>query len=236
VSIRDIESPSDPSLNSRTTAISGPSKKEPPLIISTWGVGWQTPNLIIICYVLCMCHFPNTKSFDLIQSNLAFAIAIAHLLLFRFIDGKEADGPHRIAPQSNISTASNILANAFGFALRGSLTIAFVQHLWHLLRVSTMKVSTIELLFSIRSNPLQIFRWSSIRATPTLCILASLMWLLQIATGFPPGAITVATIQRVSYKTINVPTFNTSFVRDICPVVEFDTNHSNWIDGKWFWY
>ena len=53
----------------------------------------------------------------LTNPSLALAIAIAHLLLFRYLDGKEADGPNEVAPQSYISTASNILANGLYVSL-----------------------------------------------------------------------------------------------------------------------
>lgn len=135
-----------------------------------------------------------------------------HLILFRTLDGKDADGPLRIAPQSYVSTASNILANAFGIALKASLAIAFSQYLWHLFRVQTMKISTIELLYSIRSNPFQIFRIATLRATPTLCALALIMSLSTIAISFPPGAITISVAPRTSYRPVVVPSFNASFV------------------------
>ncbi|EKD18218.1 hypothetical protein MBM_03990 [Drepanopeziza brunnea f. sp. 'multigermtubi' MB_m1] len=51
----------------------------------------------------------------------ALAIAITHPTLFRYIDGKEADGPTQINPQGYVTTTSNVLANAFGFAMRASL-------------------------------------------------------------------------------------------------------------------
>jgi hypothetical protein len=104
------------------------------------------------------------------------------------------------------------MANTFGFAPRAALSVAFAQYLWHLFRVQTMKVSTIELLFAIRNNPFQIFRMSTLAASPTLCLLAAIMWALQIVTGFPPGAITVVTTQHASYEIWTVPTFNASFV------------------------
>lgn len=75
-----------------------------------------------------------------------------------------------------------------------------------------MKVSTIELLFTIRTNLFMLFRTAVIRAAPVLCLLALLMWGSQVATSFPPGAITVTTAQRVTYNMISVPTFNASFV------------------------
>lgn len=154
----------------------------------------------------------HTFPVEAVSDEVALILAVAHLILFQYIDGKEADGPNRIAPQGYITTASNILANAFGFSLRASLAIAFVQHLWHLLRVTSMKVSTIEALFCVRANPLLLFKAAVIRATPLLCALASIMWLSQVVTSFPPGAISIAPSQTVSFMNIPVPFFNASFV------------------------
>lgn len=133
-------------------------------------------------------------------------------MLFRYIDGKEADGPNRIAPQGYITTASNVLANAFGLALRTCLAVAFVQHLWHLLRVTTMKVSIIESLFCVRANPFLLCQASVIRATPLLCLLAIVILLSQVVTSFPPGAISITSTQKTSFGDVQVPTFNASFV------------------------
>lgn len=146
------------------------------------------------------------------SSKLALVIAGAHLFLFRYIHGMEATGPNQIIPQSYVSTISNVLANSFGFALRAALAIAFCQYLWHLLRVSAMKVSTIELLFTIRTNLFMVFRLAVIRAAPVLFLIALVMWGSQVATSFPPGAITISAARRVTYDMISVPTFNASFV------------------------
>lgn len=90
--------------------------------------------------------------------------------------------------------------------------MSFAQYLWHLFRVQTMKVSTIELLFAIRSNPFQIFRISTLAASPTLCLLAAFIWALQVVISFPPGSISVITIQHASFEIPTVPTLNASFV------------------------
>jgi hypothetical protein len=80
-----------------------------------------------------------------------------------------------------------------------------------------MKVSTIELLFTVRTNFFMIFRVAAMRAAPTLCALAILMWGMQVATSFPPGAITVTTAGRITYREVTVPTFNASFVSSFGP-------------------
>ncbi|TVY80729.1 hypothetical protein LSUE1_G003442 [Lachnellula suecica] len=146
-------------LNASPTGTVDPSTSEPAFIKAKWGIGSKTPALMAAFYILTL------------------AIAVTHLLLFRHIDGKEADGPHRVASQAWITTSSNILANAFGYSYRSALAIAFAQHLWYLLRQSTMKVSTIESLFSIRANPFQLFKLAVLRATPLLCTLAFIIYI-----------------------------------------------------------
>lgn len=119
-------------------------------------------------------------------------------------------------PQSYVATASNIISNAFGFAIRGAMAVAFTQYLWHLLRAHSMKVSTVELLFCLRTNPFHLFKYSAYQATPILCALAIFIWGTQVVTGFPPGALTVITSQVLRYQIVPAPTFNASFVRIEC--------------------
>lgn len=68
-----------------------------------------------------------TNWLKIAKRPLALVLALVHLILFRFLDERRADGPLRIAPQSYVSTASNIIANTFGIALKASLAIAFSQ-------------------------------------------------------------------------------------------------------------
>jgi len=105
-----------------------------------------------------------------------------------------------VIPQSYVATASNIISNAFGYAIRGSMAVAFTQYLWHLLRAHSMKVSTVELLFCLRTNPFHLFKYSAYKATPVLCALAIFLWGTQVVTGFPPGAITVITSSYLQRK------------------------------------
>ncbi|KAI6717025.1 hypothetical protein JHW43_000491, partial [Diplocarpon mali] len=70
---------------------------------------------------------------------LALVLAVFHLGVFQYLNGKAADGPDQIASQGYIATASNFLADAFGCAWRAALAVAFVQCLWHLLRTTTME-------------------------------------------------------------------------------------------------
>lgn len=111
-----------------------------------------------------------------------------------------------------MSTASVILSNAFGMSLKASLAIAFTQYLWYTLRISAMKISTIDSLFSIRDNVFLLFNPRVIVGGPELIIIAAMIWLIQIVASFPPGALTIESSTTSWNDTMNIPTFNASFV------------------------
>lgn len=143
-----------------------------------------------------------------LMSPLALMIAVTHLLIFRFLDGKRTDG----IPQTYVTTASNIMATLFGASLIAALAIAFTQYLWQLMRRTSMKVINIERLFTIRINPFLLFNPAVIRCAPVLFFCAVLIWCIHIATSFPPGALTVQLTKRTSFQMLPVPTFNSSEV------------------------
>jgi hypothetical protein len=66
---------------------------------------------------------------DIIRLSLAVIISSLHFALFRFLDGKQADGSRKTVSQSYVSTASNILAFGFQLCLQLSLGTVFVQYL-----------------------------------------------------------------------------------------------------------
>lgn len=131
-------------------------------------------------------------------------------MLFRYLDNKSVQLHHNL--QTYITTTSNLLAYLFTASIKIALAVAFAQHLWHIMRRSEMKVSTIEMLFSIRSNPLRLFRINSIKKTWILFSLAVLLYIIPIATSFPPGALTVRSTSPVEIVPSKVPTYNGSFV------------------------
>jgi len=137
-------------------------------------------------------------------------VAVAHLSMMLFLDKRSIDK----YPQSYITTASTVLAGAFGICMQISLGAAFTQHLWHVLRKSARKVSTIESLFTLRTDLFGLFKWDVIQAAPMLIMLAVIIWSLLVATTFPPGALTVVFQSSTTSAIVPVLTVNTSFVKD----------------------
>jgi hypothetical protein len=172
---------------------------------------------------MSLVRFPAFANFHLLftgiyLTNAALLIAFLHLGLFLYLNHKQSDGKGRAAPQSYVSTASNILSNTFGLSLKTSLAIASTQFLWYTLRNSHLRVSTIESLFQLRFNPFLVFDRLVITSGPILVLIAIVIWALQIAASFPPGALTIAASNRTSNQNMNVPTFNASFVR-LCSLI-----------------
>jgi hypothetical protein len=137
--------------------------------------------------------------------------AIIHLVVFIALDDKQADGPHSIS-QSYVATLSHLLGLIFRSCLCGALIIAFTQSMWRLMRIQTVKISSIELLFNIIQNPFVLAYPAVVQTAPMLFILVLFTWLLPIAITFPPGALIVVSKPVWSVYNTTVPTYNASFL------------------------
>lgn len=107
-------------------------------------------------------------------------------------------------------TISTLFATIFKSGLLGSLAIACTQYLWYTARNTTLKVVTLDALFSIRSNPMVLAQPSVLRAAPVLFIIAVLCKVVTVASIYPPGALTVISRPFVTTTSAQVGTFNSS--------------------------
>lgn len=148
---------------------------------------------------------------------LAIAISTTHFLFCWYLSGRPADGPYPHVPQTYSTTASILLANSFGLLLRISLSLSFTQYLWHILRTTLLRVSTIEQLFIMRSDPLSLFNTTVLQKAWPLVLITALLWSIPVAVSFPPGALTIVPSSRSNIVTdALVPTFNASDVSQFC--------------------
>ncbi|PHH87090.1 hypothetical protein CDD83_9324 [Cordyceps sp. RAO-2017] len=157
-------------------------------------IGVKTPSLMIVSYLL------------------AITLAVVHYCFFLAISGSAAEGPGPHLPQTYSTTISILLANGFGLALRFSLSIAFTQYLWKLVRVTPMRLSTIDNLFSLRATPTNLLDFTIVSQASPLAFMAIIIWTMPIFTGFPAGAMTVSPTQKHQVMSnVSVPTFNASY-------------------------
>jgi hypothetical protein len=80
------------------------------------------------------------------------------------------------------------------------------------MRIKTVKVSSIELLFKITQNPFLLALPEVVKTAPPLFILALFTWLLPNAITFPPGALIVVSNQVQSSYNATVTTYNGSSI------------------------
>jgi hypothetical protein len=158
------------------------------VVTSTWRLGWATLSLMVGFYLL------------------SFLTAIMHGVMFLKLDGFPVDeqGPYS---QPYVTTMSTLLANVFKTSLCISLSVAFTQHLWRVLRSKTLQVATVERLFNVRTSLMPYFSWTAVSSAPWLFALANFMLVLSLAKIFPPGALTVTPRSFSVTQTARAPTF-----------------------------
>jgi hypothetical protein len=132
--------------------------------------------------------------------NVALLCSVAHYVLFSQLNHQIADGDLAPIRQSYVTASSLVLATLFRAALLGGVGICFAQMLWRLLRDQSFRVSTIENLFQMRSNPLKLASNQVMRKGTLLFLVAVYMWMDPVAVTFPPGALTISTRPSPYYR------------------------------------
>lgn len=143
-------------------------------------------------------------------------------------------------PQSWVATISTALVFAFRSSLGSALLIAFTQQIWKLFRHKPLKgtfpalillltrltpiVSTIDLLYTVLSSPVNLFYPELAISAPLEFLFALVFWSLPIATIFPPGALVIAPETRITLRNATVPTFNPNYSLPVTPATTTDTS------------
>ncbi|KNG87436.1 hypothetical protein ANOM_004258 [Aspergillus nomiae NRRL 13137] len=162
-----------------------PSQSETPIVthdlddptrnqgqVCQWGIGWKTT--LILC-----------GSF-----SLALALAITHALVFNYLDGK-LENDRNIPSQTYVTAASTIVANVISFCIRICLAAAFTQYFWHIVRISPMRLETLEFLYTMRGSPTSFFSLTVLQKGWLLAIITMVLWAVPVAMSFPSSSMTV---------------------------------------------
>ncbi|KAB8212130.1 hypothetical protein BDV34DRAFT_219346 [Aspergillus parasiticus] len=157
--------------------------------ICQWGIGWKTT--LILC-----------GSF-----SLALALAITHTVVFHYLDGKLENDPN-IPSQTQVTAASTIVANIISFCIRICLAAAFTQYFWHLVRVSPMRLETLEFLYTMRGSPMSFFSLTVLQKGWLLAIITMVLWAVPIAMSFPSSSMTVRSTTRTHEFQTQMPGMN----------------------------
>lgn len=139
-------------------------------------------------------------------TNSALLVAMLHLVMMRYLDGKPTDDKYLAQPY--VTSLSLLLVTLFKVCLCGSLAIAFTQHMWKVMGREPLSVSTIESLHGVRYNFFLLGHWRILLATPLLYCMAMVMWLLAITILFPPSALIIVPRHFEAQRSTLVPTFD----------------------------
>ncbi|KAE8380431.1 hypothetical protein BDV26DRAFT_279500 [Aspergillus bertholletiae] len=160
--------------------------------ICQWGIGWKTTLIL-------------SGSF-----SLALALAITHAAVFSYLDGK-FENDLNIPSQTYVTASSTIVANIISFCIRVCLAAAFTQYFWHLVRVSPMRLETLEYLYTMRGSPISFFSLTVLQKGWLLAIITMVLWAVPVAMSFPSSSMTVTTTVRTHEASqIQVPGMNLS--------------------------
>ncbi|KAF8541197.1 hypothetical protein BDD12DRAFT_949477, partial [Trichophaea hybrida] len=173
---------------------------------SRWTIGLKTPTLLVGFYIG------------------AFVIAISNYCFFVFLSGRQVGRDWKLSdrlPQSMVSAISTAFVFLFRSFLVASLGIAFTQRIWRLFRIKPLTASTIDLLYTILRNPVNFLYPQVIRSAKIEYAFATLIWIIPLATIFPPGALRVGFQPNTVVQSLEVSTFDPTLHR-----LPRDTNFS----------
>lgn len=111
-------------------------------------------------------------------------------------------------PQSWVTSISTAIGRVFSVCVSVALGLSYTQMLWNKLRKTPAKISTIDTLFSIQSNPTKLIYFDSLKTAPILWLLGLFLLLVPVGTVFPPGAIIVVASPDVQPYNMSVPTYD----------------------------
>jgi hypothetical protein len=104
--------------------------------------------------------------------------------------------------QSYVTTISLVLVTLFKAGLIGSIGLCSAQCLWKTLRGKAISVSTVESMFQMRHNLLEL-------ANPRVMLsrsflIAVYMWLVPLAAVYPPGALTITSEPHLRTESVHI--------------------------------
>lgn len=156
-------------------------------------------------------YLSSAPPYSPIHQSTGIAIAFTHLAVFLHLNGKY-EGDPGIPSQTHVTAGATIVATIFSFSVRTTLAVVFTQYFWRLVRISPLNFGTVEALYTLRSNPLWGFRRAILREGALLVVLACIIWLVPLATTFPPSSMTLESATQAHSNLTGVPTFNADSV------------------------
>lgn len=121
-----------------------------------WGVGWHKhPLLIILLFTI------GTMG------------ALGHHYFYLSFDAKK---PVDDLQKQIVVLVGNILSFLAIFMWRLSCTVSYKQYIWTTVKKKSLKLSTLDKIFSLTSDPRGFFSWEVLTKTKVLVVMALIAW------------------------------------------------------------
>ena len=123
----------------------------------------------------------------ILLSASALAAAGQHLF-YSYVNGKNAES-FRI-PQDWVIRVGTGFAFLFHIILVPAVAIAFAHRFWYSATHRALTIRTIDGLFMLSGNPLELFNLELLSNAKMLCVFALVGYLIPLASILSPGALT----------------------------------------------
>lgn len=120
-----------------------------------WGISWHPPTLMAV-YGLG-----------------GIGVAIGHHFYFASLHGTLAGSPSRQQWSTAIGTGVSFLVVTL---LRAASCIAYSQYVWNIVRRRPYKLSTLDKMFALTTDPIGFFGWEMFKYAKVALILALCCW------------------------------------------------------------
>lgn len=123
-----------------------------------WGVVWYAP-LVMVIYGIA-----------------GFGVAIGHHFYYRSLHGTQAGSTARQQISTAIGTGLSFLVVTL---LRAGGCAAYAQYVWQLVRRKAYKLSTLDKMFALTTEPYGFFSWEMLKHAKFAMLVAIFCWLVH---------------------------------------------------------
>jgi hypothetical protein len=119
---------------------------------------------------------------------VAVVVAIAQHIVYSYLNNREVD--QVVITQTWVIQVGNAMGFLFKSVLVAAVGIAFCHRFWYSVRRETIRIGSLDSMFTVLQDPWQFLNIDLIFKTQVLFILAGIAWLVPISAIFAPGALT----------------------------------------------
>ena len=145
---------------------------------------------------------PRTKNYNVIGKPLSWMLfvyliavttGIGQHLFYSHVNGREPSS--YLIPQPWVIRIGTAFASLFQMTLGASVGLVFAKACWFRFQLSALSVEGIDSVFTLCSDPKQLFAGEMIKKAKLVLLLALISWATQLTSILSPGSLTGVSVQ-----------------------------------------